>query len=221
MAIQNELPYGGTGWHGDQAVSLRSTLGEANTLVNDILTQYNALLVQLDATEGTTIAGNAAIEIAAPLVSVAGGFRLATLAHVAQGGAYAHGDNAVMLREYLSGAAAVANELLTDLPVLLAELDGAGAGSTLTDGDYVAVIGALLTAPAQSSIHSRFASGGEAAHGDQGVALRLSLEQGVVLTNQLKSVLNQLLTKIENDGGRAAAATTFDPGLLVLSPNIA
>jgi hypothetical protein len=215
MAIQNELPYGGTGWHGDNAVSLRSTIGDAETLAIDIQTQYDALIAALDANEGTAVAG---LATTAPALNGTN-FRLQTLAHIAQGGSYVHGDNAVMLREYIAGAIALANEIQTNIGSanLLNALDTA---STLTDGDYVAVIGALLTAPAVRAMHPRFANGREASHGDQGVQVRLALEELVAAYNELKAVLNALLTKIENDGGRAAPATTYDPGLLVTAANI-
>lgn len=205
MAIQNELPYGGTGWHGDQAVSLRSTLGGLNALVLDIRTQYKALLLAIDTHDaGSSALVGSAVDVvaAAPAVPTAmvPPVAQATLEHIANGGSYAHGDNAVKLREYLDDHRDVVNEVQADLAALLAFLDADTPG-TIDDGDYVASI--PMTASAAGIIHSRFANGGEAAHGDQGVQMRLGLVGMATLANELKADFNALLGKIEADSAAA------------------
>lgn len=217
MGIQNELPYGRTGWHGDNAVSLRSTLGEAETLVNDILASYQALLAEIDTQAGTTLVGDVTVDI----VGVSGPVSVPapatgsdkTLIHIAQGGSYTHGDNAVQLRRGLQDVQALVNEVKAKTNALLAVLDG-GPGDGIDDGDYVAAL--TNSTPNMGEVHSRFANGGEAAHGDQGVALRLALQSMVVLANDLKTNHNALVAKINTDSTSGA----YDPAHLVTADNI-
>lgn len=209
MAIQNEMPYGRTGWHGDQSVSLRSTLGAAVTLANDIRTQYTGLLAELDTQEGTSLVGDPTYDIAAPAITIP-----ATLQHVALGGAYTHGDNAVALRAGLEGIEVVANELKSNFNALLALLDT--SPGSISDGDYVATV-SINTANA-GSVSPHFANGGAAAHGDQGVQLRLALEGMVAIGNSIKTQHNLLVAKIESDS--SAPANTYDPTYDVTATDI-
>lgn len=205
MAIQNELPYGGTGWHGDNSVSLRSTIGDLQTLSNDIHDQWALLLAALDASDAPGVL--AAYTLTSPKVD-ASNFRLQTLSHVALGGSYVHGDNAVFLRELLAGAVAVGNEVLANLgeaagPGLLADLDASG----LTDVNYgdlwSPIDGTAISnvTVAGRAIHPRFANGREASHGDQGVQVRLALEEMVVVYNLVKESINGVIVKLDADAG--------------------
>jgi hypothetical protein len=223
MAIQNEMPYGGTGWHGDQAVSLRSTIGDLQTLSNDIHDQWTAVVGELD-TSGDLAGADVTYALTAPTVEAAN-FALQTLIHVAQGGSYVHGDNAVMLREFLAGVVAVGNEVYAHLgaaagPGLLNDLDGAGG---LGDVDYGAlwspVDGTSVTdtiATAGRGMHPRFANGREASHGDQGVQVRLALEEMVAVNNTVKEVVNGVIAKLDAD----TSTGTYAP-FAITAPDVA
>lgn len=204
MAIQNEMPYGRTGWHGDQSVSLRSTLGDATALANDIRTQYLAVLAELDSSEGTSLVGDPTYDLAAVAVTIPD-----TLQHVALGGSYTHGDNAVALRLGMQQMVALLNEVRTDYTALLTFLDtNPGA---VSDGDYAATQG--LSAAAIDAVHPRFANGGEAAHGDQGVAMRLMLEGLQALGNDIRTRWNStFIPKLDGDsaGNYAGFVLTAD-----------
>ena len=72
-------------------MSLRSTLGELQTLSNDIYDQWALIIAAADGADAPGAV--AAYTLTSPKVDSAT-LRLQTLAHVAQGGSYVHGDNA-------------------------------------------------------------------------------------------------------------------------------
>jgi len=194
MAIPKQLGFGKTGWHGDQAVSLRSSLNSPSikTMLNELKSDHNAALVKLDADAGVTDTNYVA------LLAVTGPDIVPTAAsaHVANGSSYAHGDDAVRLKQ--SNGVALLHELKTKHNALLAKLD---ADVLVADVNYV---NAARTVAAFSAANADFGQGGSSTHGDAGVAVRRGLESRVALANELKSKHNLVMTKLDADAGVAA-----------------
>jgi len=123
MAIPEQLAFGRTGWHGDQAVSLRSSLGAMRTLANDIKTQHDALVTKIDA--DATIPGTYGAPYKTTVAAVS---TTTTLAEFANGGTFTHGDDAVVLRKVMQAVQALANEEKTLHNSLLVALDADALG---------------------------------------------------------------------------------------------
>lgn len=186
MAIPKQLAFGRTGWHGDQSVSLRSSLGAMLTLVNGIRTQHNALCDKLDA-DATVPGSYAGFKTA--LAAATSSLSSDQLAHVAQGGSYSHGDDAVKIKLHLDAVTVLAEDLKTKHNLLVAELDTAA----LSLNNYAAdcVVDGIVS----SSAIEHFAQGGSSAHGDAGVQIRRVLEG----FNELKAQHNATRVKLDAD----------------------
>jgi len=197
MAIPEQLAFGRTGWHGDQAVSLRSSLGAMSTLANELKADHNAVLAKLDLDGGVADADYAALHtVAAANVDAA----VAASEHIANGGSYSHGDDAVKLRLAMESIATMSNDMQTEHDGLLAKLD---ADATVADADYAALH--ATTATAIGSISAHFAQGGSSVHGDAGVQVRLALQSVQTLANEIKTQRNLVMAKLDADGGVADA----------------
>lgn len=192
MAIPERLAFGGTGWHGDQSVSLRSSLGAIKTLVNELATQHSDLLAKLDADGGVP-----EVDYASTCGLTASAVSGVISEHIAQGGSYAHGDDAVKLRLIMQDAQALANDLRAQHLALIAKLDADALGFSDYSMQPNTII-AAATLPA-ADIHAEFANGRIATHGDQGVAVRLALQAIATNLNALKGSHNQTLTSLDQD----------------------
>lgn len=186
MAIPKQLAFGRTGWHGDQSVSLRSSLGAMLTLVNDIRTQHNALCDKLDA-DATVPGAYAGFKtgMAAATTSLSSD----QLAHVALGGSYSHGDDAVKIKLHIEGITALAEDIKVKHDLLVAALDAAALSLNNYEADC------KMTGIVSSPSVAHFAQGGSSAHGDAGVQIRRVLEG----MNELKAVHNAVLVKLNAD----------------------
>lgn len=208
MAIPEQLGFGKTGWHGDESVSLRSSLNSPSiqALLNDLRTQLNAALVKLDADAGVTDTDYVA------LLGVTGPSIAVTTAseHVALGSSYAHGDDAVRLR--LSAGVSLLHEQKTNHNALLAKLD---ADVLVGATDFV---NPARTVTSFSAAMSDFGAGGSATHGDAGVAVRRALEGRTALANELKAKHNLVMAKLDADAG--VVANDFVATCSVTAPNL-
>ena len=194
MAVPKQLGFGRTGWQGDESVSLRSTLQAERSLINDIKAQHNALLLKLDA-DGDPIpgAGVPSTDYAASLAAVSSNVVTAASEHIAAGGAYTHGDDAVRLRTSLNQAVVLAAELVTQHNLLLVKLDGDSLGFIT----YVANFTVTLTS--LGDIPGYFGQGSSATHGDQAVRVRQALETINSGQNDIKAQHNALLVQLDAD----------------------
>jgi hypothetical protein len=158
------------------------------TLVNDIRTQHNALCTKLDA--DATVPGApgfwATFQTAVPAAAAS----TINLEHVANGGSYTHGDDAVRLRVFLQGNGTLLADLITKHNLLVAALDAA----VLSLNTYVSV-GAATDASGSVSALTHFAQGASSTHGDAGVQVKLLLQGG----NDLKAKHNATLTNLNLD----------------------
>lgn len=126
MTLPNSLGFGGTGWHGEDAVPTRTTLSSLVTLANEIRTDHNALLTKLDGDTGVPSTNYAAQRaIAAAAVS-------SIPASLGEGGTRVHGDEAVALRVILQAIRTLVNEAKVDHNALRVKL----ADDSLGDTDY-------------------------------------------------------------------------------------
>ena len=186
MAIPEQLGFGKTGWHGDQAVSLRSSLNTPSiqTMLNELKLDHNAALALLDG-EGGDADYAATLAVTGEDITVT-----AASEHVANGGSYTHGDDATRLKQ--SNGVALLHEIKTKHNALLVKLDADGAFAN----DYV---DAARTAVEYSAAGGDFGQGGSSTHGDAGVAIRRGLEGRVVLANELKAKHNLVMVKLDAD----------------------
>jgi len=186
MAIPEQLGFGKTGWHGDQAVSFRSSLNTPSiqTMLNELKLDHNAALALLDG-EGGDADYAATLAVTGEDITVT-----AASEHVANGSSYAHGDDAVKLKQ--SNGVALLHEIKTKHNALLVKLDADGAFAN----DYV---DAARTAAEFSTAGGDFGQGGSSTHGDAGVAIRRGLEGRVALANELKAKHNLVMVKLDAD----------------------
>lgn len=210
MAIQNELPNGRTGWHGDQSVSLRSTLNGVITLINDVRAQHEALLAKLDADAGVPETDYAAV-----CGSTVSAVSASITDQLAQGGSYTHGDNAVTLRLILQSAQGLVNDLQAQHVVLVNKLDADALGFSTYGAQPL--FAAVLNADPAGNVNDTFANGGTAAHGDQGVALRLAMLACVSLSNAIKASHNDVLASL--DGDAVVADADYAASVAVSAPD--
>ncbi len=194
MALNKQLGFGRTGWHGQESVSHRSALNTAGmaTLLNELATDHNAALAKLDTDNTVTDTDYASkLSVSAALMPNA------SSAHVHQGGSYSHGDDAARLKR-TTGVAGL-HELKTKHNALLVKLD---ADTGVTDNNYV---DAARTVAAFSAHAGDLGQGGSSTHGDGAVAFRRGLEGRVALANELKAKHNLVMTKLDADAGVTAA----------------
>lgn len=193
MAIPEQLGFGKTGWHGDSSVSLRSSLNSSSmkTLLNELKADHNAVLVKLDADTTNITDTNyvALLTVTSPDI-----VPTAASAHIAQGGSYTHGDDAVKMKQ--SNGLALLHELKTKHNALLAKLDADVGSPGAHAHDYV---NAARTVTSVSAANADFGQGGSSTHGDAGVAVRRGLENRVALANELKAKHNLLVAKLDAD----------------------
>ncbi len=131
MALPNSLGYGGTGWHGDDAVSTRTTLSKLVTLANEIKTDHAALVAKLDLDGGAADTNYAALHgIGATAASAVPGT-------LGQAGSFLHGDDGVRTRLILESLRTLANEAKAEHNAVRTKLDADG---TVTDTDYASVV---------------------------------------------------------------------------------
>lgn len=190
MALNKQLGFGRTGWHGQESVPHRAALNSVAmaTLLNELAVDHNAALVKLDAdatVNGTDYAATLSVSTAI-MPSTAS-------AHIHQGGSYSHGDDAARLKR-TTGVAGL-HELKTKHNALLAKLD---ADTGVTDVNYV---DAARTVAAFSAHAGDLGQGGSSTHGDAGVAFRRGLEGRVALANEVKAKHNLVMTKLDADAG--------------------
>lgn len=133
MALPNQLGHGGTGFHGDDAVRLRTTLSSLRTLGNEIKADHNDVLAKLDLDSGVTDTNYAATR------TVAAADVAALPATLGQGGSFLHGNDGIATRLILEALRTLANEIKADHNGLVAKLDLDGGGGGVTDTDYGAV----------------------------------------------------------------------------------
>jgi len=186
MAIPEQLAFGRAGWHGDQAVSLRSGLEAMQPLVVDAKAKHNLVMaaLELDGAVGGSYDPALVSVVADPAVPTM------NFEHVANGGSYSHGDDAVTLRLVLQSLSVLALDLLNLHNAAVVELDANG-GLGLTD--YEANF--AVSDPASASAMVHFASGGSSAHGDAGRQI------GQLLTGvaDLKAAHNAMITQLDAD----------------------
>lgn len=189
MALNKQLGFGRTGWHGQESVPHRSALNTAGmaTLLNELAADHNGALVKLDA-DGTVNDTDYAATLSVSTALMPN----AASVHVHQGGSYSHGDDAARLKR-TTGVAGL-HDLKTKHNALLAKLD-ADTGVTATDH-----VDAARTVAAFSAHAGDLGQGGSSTHGDAGVAFRRGLEGRVALANELKAKHNALMTKLDADG---------------------
>lgn len=130
MTLPNSLGFGGTGFHGDDAVALRTTLSSLVTLANELKADHNLVLAKLDADGGVTDTNYASLH------TVAATSASAVSASLGQGGSALHGDGGVATRVILSGLRTLANEIKTDHNAVRTKLAADGAGGGVIDVDY-------------------------------------------------------------------------------------
>ncbi len=210
MTVPNQLGFGKTGWHGDESVSLRTSLSSGRGILLQFSTSFNNLLDILDS---DSVVGdtnyNSTLEVDTGLLDPVGDGEVSE--HLANGGSYTHGDDAVKLRVYLEAVAALTTEVKTQYNALLTKLD-ADAGIAATN--YVSTC--HITSTAMSAPSAHFANGGSYTHGDAGVALRTSLEDLVSLVNELKTKYNAMLGKLDAD---SLDTSTFASGYGITGPS--
>jgi len=186
MAIPEQLAFGRTGWHGDQAVSLRSGLQAMQPLLVDVKAKRNLVAAQLEgdgAVGGSYDPAFVAVTANPPVPTI-------NFEHVANGGSYSHGDDAVRLRTVLQSLSILALELLNTHNAMLVELDtNGGLGLTNYEESFA------VSDPASASAMAHFANGGSSAHGNDGRQI------GQLLTGvaSLKAAHNALLTQLDAD----------------------
>lgn len=195
MALNKQLGFGRTGWHGQESVPHRAALNSAAmaTLLNELAADHNTLVAKLEADDGT----NAAAGTYSALAVVATTMPAAASVHIHQGGSYSHGDDAARLKR--TTGVALLHDLKTKHNALLVALD---ADTGPSDNDYV---NAARTVTNFSAHAGDLGQGGSSTHGDAGVAFRRGLEGRVALANELKAKHNNLVTKLDAD-----AAATLD-----------
>jgi len=199
MAIPEQLGFGRAGWHGDSSVSLRSSLNSPSisTLLNELKADHNAALALLDADVLVTDVNYVStLAVTGPDITIT-----TASAHIAQGGSYSHGDDAVKLKQ--SNGVALLHEIKTKHNSLLVKLD---ADVLVTDVDYV---NAARTVASFSTAAGDFGQGGSSTHGDAGVAVRRGLQGRVALANEIKAKHNLVMIKLDADctAGYVASAT--------------
>jgi hypothetical protein len=155
-------------------------------LLVDIKAKHNLVAAQLDgdgAVGGTYIPAFTAVVANPPVPAI-------NFEHIANGGSYSHGDDAVRLRTVLQSLSTLALELLDKHNSMLVELDTNG-GLGLTD--YEANF--AVSDPGSASAMAHFANGGSSAHGNSGRQI------GQLLTGvaNLKAAHNALLTQLDAD----------------------
>lgn len=128
MALPTQLGFGGTGFHGDDAVRTRTSINSLVTLATEVKTDHNALLTKLDAdTPGVADTNYASLR------TIAAATPSAVSASVGLGGSLFHGDGAVQVRTTLEDLRTLINEAKADHNALRTKL---AADGTVNDTDY-------------------------------------------------------------------------------------
>lgn len=109
-----------------------------------------------------------------------------------------HGDDAVVTRTTLSNLRTLANEIRTDHNAVVTKLD---ADAGVSDTNYAAT--RSIAAAAVGAIPATLGVGSAHLHGDDGVRVRVILQDLRTLANEIKTDTNALLTKLDADGGVA------------------
>lgn len=229
MTLPTQLGHGGTGFNGDDAVRLRTTLSALRTLGNEIRLDHNAVLAKLDLDGGVTdtdfaslrtVRGNAVNEVQSlTVVATSGDFTVtclgATTANIAYDADAATVDAALVTAGLTNGLVTVSGgpgDATGTTPYVFTYGDSILASdvtpliatnvSLAGSGNGVTTATTVNGAdPIVPVVAATFGQAGSFLHGDDGVKTRLILQALCTLANEIKADHNGLVAKLDLDAG--------------------